>query len=296
MSWKVRRMGPVTTGIDIEFRRNSEWEQWALLTSDRHLDNAHTNRDLQIHHLKQAKERDAFVIDTGDMFDAMQGKTDRRSRKKDQHSKLGELIKADRSYLNALIQDAADFFKPYTSNLAMIGKGNHETSVDNKLEFDLTETLLYALSVQGGEHILNGGYRGWVKFMFVSSGKGSQRQSLNLFYTHGYGGGGPVTKDIIQVNRKAVYLDNCDIVVSGHTHDQWWFPIRQVSITERGKEYLRTQHHLKIPTYKEEYLDQPDGFHHETGKPPKMVGAWWIRFYFSNRSERVEVHFYPADS
>ena len=58
---------------------NSKWEQFFLLSSDRHHDNAHTDHSLELKHLKQARERGAGIIDVGDMHCAMQGKWDKRS-------------------------------------------------------------------------------------------------------------------------------------------------------------------------------------------------------------------------
>jgi hypothetical protein len=291
IEWSIERASPVSAVMRIPYLRNADWEQYGLITSDRHLEHPTANIELQRLHLEQAKERDAFILDFGDLFDAMQGKGDRRSKKRDLRREFADV--EGRSYLNAIVQYAADFLSPYAKNIALIGKGNHETSVDNKLEYDLHDGLLTLLSMSGGDHIINGGYRGWVRFQFEASG--SSRISRNLAYNHGYGGGGPVTKDVIQVNRKAVYLSNADYVFSGHTHDQWWFPVPRARLLDSGREVIETQHHVKIPTYKEEYLDIGDGYHHETGKPPKPVGAWWMRFYYSTRSKRIETQFIPAE-
>ena len=51
----------------------TEWEQWVLLTSDRHWDNPKSDHALQIKHLIQAVERNAIIIDAGDLYCAMQG-------------------------------------------------------------------------------------------------------------------------------------------------------------------------------------------------------------------------------
>ena len=59
------------------------WEQWFLLTSDRHWDNPKSNWELQKAHLDEALERAAGVIDVGDFFCAMQGRWDPRASKED---------------------------------------------------------------------------------------------------------------------------------------------------------------------------------------------------------------------
>lgn len=294
-TWAVERQSPVCANIKIEYQQTRGWEQWGLLTADRHIDSRHSDIDLQRHHLDQAVERNAFVIDLGDLFDAMQGKGDKRSRKSEIRPELLEIFEEDgvKSYLNRLIEFVAKFYEPYSGNLAVIGKGNHETSVEDKIEYDLHDGLMYRLSVMGSPAV-KGGYRGWIRFSFEHAGGGHRASRLG-YYHHGYGGGGPVTKDVIQANRKAVYLSNADYVFSGHTHDRWEFPIERTRLTLSGDEVRATQHHIKIPSYKDEYFNLTDGWAHSKGMPPKPVGAYWMRFYYSPRTEHVEVEFIPAE-
>lgn len=273
-----------------------EWEQWGLITADRHLDHPGSDHDLQKHHLQQAWDVNAFVLDFGDLLDVMQGKGDKRSEKRDLQKIFAGRSEYDddRSYLNALVIYASEFLEPYGRILALLGKGNHDASVYSKLEYDLLDGLIRDLHKSGHTHIVHGGYRGWVQVKFEHE-SGGARQGRNIYYHHGHGGGGPVTKDIIQANRKAVYLANADYVFSGHTHDQWLFPIERVRLTASGEEVSESQTHIKIPSYKQEFVGETSGFHHETGKPPKPLGAWWVRFYWSNRTGRIEEQFIQAE-
>ena len=70
---KSRNVHTVTMQADA-----SDWEQWFLLTGDRHIDNGESDHALQIRHLKQAQERGAGIIDVGDVMDLMQGRNDPR--------------------------------------------------------------------------------------------------------------------------------------------------------------------------------------------------------------------------
>jgi len=36
---------------------------------------------------------------------------------------------------------------------------------------------------------------------------------------------------------------------------------------------------VKLPTYKDEYGKGEGGWHIETGKPPKPLGAYWLRMF-----------------
>lgn len=265
----------------------TRFEQKFLLTADRHWDNPHSNWEMQARHLDLAKRYKAGVIDIGDFFCAMQGKYDKRSKKDDlrpEHKRT--------DYLDALVETAEKFFKPYASQFIMIGMGNHETSILEKHETNLTNNLVNRLNHHGG-NVYNGGYSGWISFEFVHERQGHVIQK-RLWYIHGYGGGGPVTRGVIQTNRKAVYLPDPDIVISGHTHDEWIMPISRTRLTVDNRQYLDEQIHVQIPTYKDEYNDGYEGFHIEKGRPPKPIGAIWMRFFKEDARSPIEVDFTKA--
>ncbi len=249
------------------------WEQWFLLSSDRHWDNPKSDQAMQLRHLNQARERGAKILDFGDLFCAMQGKFDKRSCKSDLRP---EHTRGD--YLDSLVETAAKFFGPFAESFALIGRGNHETAILKNHETDLTERLVERLNATECSNIAAGGFSGFVRFMFTSNG--THQTSRVMAYHHGYGGDAPVTKGVIQTNRMAVYLPDADFVVTGHTHNEWQFPIPRLRISEAGVTFHDEQLHLKLPTYKEEFGDGFGGWHVERGAPPKPVGAVWLRFYY----------------
>lgn len=265
----------------------NRFEQKFLLTADRHWDNPHSNWELQARHLDLAKRYRAGVIDIGDFFCAMQGKFDKRSKKGD----LRPEHKRD-DYLDALVETATDFFAPYAKQFIVIGEGNHETAILKNHETSLINGLVANLNRAGGA-VYNGGYSGWVVFEFHNQRTG-EVDTKRLWYIHGYGGGGPVTRGVIQTNRKAVYLPDPDIVISGHTHDEWIMPISRARLDSNHKPYLDEQMHVQIPTYKDEYGDGYGGFHIEKGRPPKPIGAIWMRIFKEDSKSPIEVDFNKA--
>lgn len=241
-----------------------------LLLSDLHWDNPNCDRALLKKHLDAALERKATIMIFGDLFCAMQGKYDPRGSKasiRDEHNVA--------NYLDALVDTAIEWFKPYAQNIALITPGNHETNILRRLETDLTERLANGLGVERGN------YSGWIMINFRR--KDFVKQKV-LSYHHGYGGGGPVTKDVIQASRKAVYLPDADIVVSGHTHDRWIFPIQRVRISRYGIQTLEEQLHLKLGTYKDEYTSG-NGWSIERGMPPKATGGMWLKCSMSRNAD-----------
>ena len=293
MSWHIldyalSRMNKHST----EFNRNvltvrfedisSGWEQWVLLSADRHHDNIYCNRTLEKAHLEQAKEREALILDFGDVFCAMQGKYDPRASK----DVLREEDKVD-DYLDAIVRHAEADYAPYADNWALMGRGNHDQNILKRHGVDIVNSLVDRLRDKHGSDVRCGGYGGWIRFMFKYHR--TSQQSIRLKYHHGAGGGGPVTKGVIQTNRQAVYLRNADIVVNGHTHDAWIVPISNEGLSETGVVKRGMTHFVRTPGYQDEYFKSEGikGHVQESWQPPKPIGAVWLRFWM----ERDEILF-----
>lgn len=263
MVWSIKKAGDQSHILTVKYDRKEDWEHWVLLTADRHWDNPYSNHKLQIKHLEQAKERNAPVIDVGDLFCAMQGSKDKRGNKsalRDEHKR--------NDYFSALVETATEFFKPYKEQLALICRGNHETSIIKHNEIDLTNHLCKNLGVEPGR------YGGYVIFRFA---RGKATIAIRMRYFHGSGGGGIVTKGVIQTNRRAVMWPDADIIVSGHIHESWVLENTQERVNNFGEISYKNQVHIQLPTYKEEH--GKDGWHDQRGAPPKPIGAYWLKFY-----------------
>lgn len=270
MNWSVAQVNRNVHDVEIDLTKTGE-DFWVLLSSDRHHDNAHADHALERKHLDMVLEREAAWIDIGDMHCAMQGKFDKRAstdacRPEQQNGR----------YLDSLVECASEFYAPYAKNAVVIGRGNHETAILKRHETDLTERTCQAMSAISEHPVPAGGYGGWVRFLFKKTK--TQRQQVNLKYFHGSGGGGPVTRGVIQTNRMSVYLPDAQIVATGHTHDQWIVPIGRERIDRAGVVHMDEQTHVRCGTYKDEYGDGFGGWHIERGGPPKTVGAMWLHF------------------
>jgi hypothetical protein len=241
-------------------------EQWFLLRSDAHQDNPHSRTDLEMKHLKEAEERNAIVLDFGDLFCAMEGKGDRRGAKnlKPEHTKG--------CYLDALVNTAADKYEPYAHIWALMGQGNHEYSILQHQETDLLERLTAMLQDRTGHKVQAGGFANWVQIRM------GRRVTYKIYAHHGYGGGGPVTQDTIQGQRMAAYVEGADCTVSGHVHSAWAMEKQKVMLSPTSKKQMTKELlQLKIPTYKDEFMTEGRGFHHMKGREPKPLGAWWLK-------------------
>ncbi len=269
LAYRAKRTAPNTIDVFMDNVREG-WEQWFLAITDAHWDNPHCRQELGHRFMRQAVERGAGIFFPGDAFCAMQGKFDKRSNKsalRPEHQQG--------NYLDALVDTMAVDLMPYRANILFIAKGNHETSVLNRLETDLTVRLAEKLGVEPA------GYAGWLRFFF-SRGK-SNKISKKLFFFHGSNGGGEVTRGTIQTARRAVVYPDADYILTGHIHEDVQVTIPRSRVAPSGHEYIDEQLHIIGPTLKQEF-DLAGGWHIETGKPPKPIGSTWLHFYYDTHA------------
>jgi hypothetical protein len=200
----------------------------------------------------------------------MQGKGDPRKSKDDirpEHNKG--------NYLQAVVEDAVEWFSPYKDNLLLIGYGNHETQIIKHMEFDPLHMFqsIYNYKNQSNLHI--GGYGGTLKVL------GEIRSGLHrafvIHYYHGSGGGGPVTKGVIQDQRIMSFVEGYDMTWQGHVHELYHH-VNMVQYFNRTQDIIqqRRVHQVRTSTYKEEYSSGEGGFHVEKGRSPKPLGGYWL--------------------
>lgn len=250
--------------------------QLALL-SDLHWDNPKCDRNLLKKHLDYCLEHDIKVMLNGDTFCLMQGKFDPRRSKKDirpEHNKP--------NYLDAVIEDAVEWFSPYASILTVIGYGNHETGIIKNVETDPLQRFVDLLNYKCNSNVITGGYGGWLVLNINESENTTRRTSVKIKYFHGSGGGGIVTKGALNLTRMLEMAEGFDVFCMGHIHENSSRnDVREELITTAGNFEIRLkQIHLAITgTYKEEYSEGYMGWHVERGAPPKPIGGRILNIY-----------------
>lgn len=277
---KAERRGNV---LQVRLDVKPGWEQWLMLRSDAHHDSVHCNRALEEAHLRKAAERNALILDGGDLFDAMQGRFDPRRS----YEGIRPEYLADGRYYDNITDDLFAFYRPYAGRFLLLARGNHEKSVLKNAQTDITDRLVYRLNHEAGGQVWGGGYGGWVRFLFAD--ESGPRGSLNMKYFHGAGGEAPVTRGVIQTNRQAVYLPDADVVWNGHNHNDYVLNIKRERLTMRGVLFMDLQTHVRTPGYQDSYGDGSGGWEVERGGVPKPQGCAWIRLWFENHTVRREV-------
>ena len=252
-----------------------KYERWILLRSDAHHDNAHCRRDIEKEHLEEAKKKNALICDFGDLFCVMQGKYDPRKDAR----QLADDQAGREDYLNSVMEEATKFYSPYKDNFLMLSPGNHETNITKRCGVDLTKLLAKELNTNAQT------YSGWIKFMFQF---GAYRSSKNLWYHHGYGGGGIMSFGTLHTRRQASYLPDADIMVNGHNHDSYYLEMGRERLNHHGIITRDTMTAIRCPGYKDETTCK-EGWATEKGHAPKPLGAWWLRFRYNGKAVKMSV-------
>jgi hypothetical protein len=260
------------------------WRMPILLSADRHDDNPHSIHALQDSHLARVANEGGLIFDFGDMHCAMQGKYDPRKA-------MGDTRKGDDvpAYYDAIGKGRVAHYEKYARHWLLAGYGNHETSVIDRHGVDLVQRFVAGMrQADPLSPITAGGYGGWVRFHFHI--QGNTRQCIDMKYFHGGGGGGPVTRGVIDTNRQAVYLPDAQIVVNGHTHDQYVLPIPRERLNAQNNVVQDVAYHIRTGTYKDEYGDGAMGWSIEKKMGPKPIGAVFGAFEYQPTS-RVGMRF-----
>ena len=255
-------------------------DRYVLFVGDAHWDHARCDRAALKRTLEEAKERNAAIIDIGDLLDVMQGREDRRSSKgalRPEH--------ATDNYFQSVVQDAAKWFEPYAENIAVMLTGNHETAVGKHQEVNLTTWLASELK-RAGSPVVYGGYQTYVIFRFVY-GK-TQHIGIPAWIGHGHGGAAPVTKGVISAQRRAVTYPDARFLVTGHIHQAWSVAHSQLRCNTHGSVTPLEQEHFSVGTFKNEYGDGRSGWAVEKGFAPSVPSALWARFFVRNKQVHWE--------
>jgi Icc-related predicted phosphoesterase len=246
-------------------------ESKIALLSDIHWDNPKCDREKLKLHLDYCKEQAIPIFIAGDFFCLMMGKWDPRRSKKDIRPEHNV-----NNYLDAVIEDAVQWWSTYANLITVIGYGNHETAIIKNLETDPLQRFVDLLNYTNKSSVFTGGYGGWL--VIKKQFEANTFMTKMLKYFHGSGGGGVVTKGAINLTRALEMYENMDVFVMGHIHENSSRNDARDTIQYNpGKHYhelIQKQIHLAITgAYKEEYEDGFGGWHIERGAPIKPTGG-----------------------
>jgi len=262
--WKLKSLNERVAELVIPFAGSQDTFRFMALT-DLHWDSAHCDRILLKRHLDKALEEDAPVVIVGDMYDLMQGKWDPRS---DQNTLRPE--HRGNCYLDLVVNTSLEWFAPYAKILAVITPGNHEASITKRHQIDVLDRFCFGMRQMGSEVIYA---KDW-SYLLQRNKRASSNdsQSTKIFLHHGWGGGGPITRGLIDHSRTRDQWDG-DIFISGHIHRRNIDENTIVRCSGNGLIQVRDQLFVRCGSYKHE---TNDSWHVSQGRGARPLGGWWI--------------------
>lgn len=234
--------------------------------SDLHIDSRRHHRDLAQKHMGMAQETDSPILIFGDFFDAKEGRFDPRATR----SKRDEVNDPNHAYINQLIDYGANALEPYADNIALIGLGNHETSLKKNMDIDIMSLLSRELGARQRHAPLIGGYTGWVIVRYKMS---TLANRIVIYFHHGTGGNSPVSRGAIKAHRRATFIEGADFVISGHIHTPDFSHYRAKYVNGTGRIAYRDTTHLVLPGYQRSDEYQASGWEVMKEFPPQPNGC-----------------------
>lgn len=206
-----------------------------MLMSDLHIGGQYTDLDRIRQDLDLAREFNARIALNGDIIDAITPKDVKRS----DPEALSERGRGRRDVINAQVEEAADFLKPYVDLIDFIGCGNHETAIEKYHATDPLSILFHILKSETGYSVNMGGYEGYWQFRCIAN----ERKYISAWirYHHGGGGAAPVTKGMIEFNRMQSWICDADVIWVGHKHNRFVDSCSRERVNSHGRvEYRDT--------------------------------------------------------
>ena len=260
----------------------SGFEAWVLVRGDAHFDSEFADHQLEISHLEQAKERDAAVIDLGDLWSAMQGVHDPRRRSDEG---LDEYEQVD--YFDHLVAGAERRYHPYAENWAVQLMGNHEAKVLTHEQTNLVRRFVARMRKHGSQAVACDTEQ-WLRFWFSEGESGGEKrrsQSIDAYAVHGVGGAAQVTKGTIQMERRQAWV-NADMILSGHVHTPLHVPAVRVGLNQYGNIERQRVDHIQVSGY-ETGREGRSSYLKKKGIRDQLAIAYWIHFYIPRGRRRA---------
>ena len=240
--------------------------------SDLHLESKTHNRTQLDKDIKEAIEAGCRIYIGGDICEAiMPGDLKRYTRGRDS-------IDAD-AQLNEITRICFEWMRPYANFIDWIGIGNHEEAALKHSHYDITLGVITLLNMERDKNlqpIHHGGYKSFIRWRF-EHGENSRTRTVTALHFHGTGGGAPVTKGMIDINRLRCDYE-ADIFWIGHKHTEITDKPQRICLDTSGRIIAREQRAFFTAGYQDCYEqdDYSDGY--KISFADRMLSATSIGF------------------
>jgi len=105
-----------------------------------------------------------------------------------------------------------------------------------------------------------------------------------MYYNHGNGGSSPVTRGVIQTNRRQVAI-HADFYLSGHLHAEFELPLTRVRVTRSDTLTIEKVKHWQLGTYASTFGGRWEA---QKGFAAPTLGGRWMNFRYHNNDVIIE--------
>lgn len=269
-----------TWKVDLPFKKIKD-RLSVLLLSDLHIDSPKADLRWLKGIMNDAVASGSGIVIIGDLYDIMGMKYDKRSLKSDIRKDLQE-----DDYIMRVAKLGADFLAPYADNILLVSRGNHETSLDRRIEMTLFEITNLILFKEHGKQInFTEQYEGFIRFQGLY---GTSRFGKTLYFHHGSGGNATMSFGTLNIKRQAAIIE-ADIYASGHLHTAWSKPLVRMRLTNNGTIEMVETIHLQLGTSKDSgKWERENRFDH----PNKTFYYldFWVDKYEENKEKFISLN------
>ena len=200
-----------------------------------------------------------------------------------------ELLKHGVKPLDAALDMAYEFLKPYAPYIKIIGIGNHEAHVKKRHHICLTSILLDRLNQLPNTYIQAGG---WCGYWHVNIKASTTQLPFIIYRHHGAGGGAPVTKGISDFQRMMVWQGNIDALWLGHNHHKYIVPdAKTILDIKHNIVKQKTVYCIRTASYLDTYgLEGPSTYAEAWNVPPQVYGGVILKLSLQNSIEQGVRH------
>lgn len=229
------------------------------LMSDLHIGAPQVDYALIKEELKQARVLGDRVLINGDVFDCISWQDRKRFRPSAIHPRL----RGRDDYITAAVDWAVELLGPYADLIDMVGTGNHDDAASRWHNIDPINVLVHELTrllpkKVRTKHIIHyGGYCGFVDYRFRERPEGSHGgKRWVIYYHHGSGGAAPITKGILDMSRRDIYIE-ADVIWLGHKHNRFNVSVQRLACPRFGYDIVtRDVRHVMSGSYLRTYVGQ----------------------------------------
>lgn len=218
------------------------------------------------------------IILSGDFFDLMEGKFDRRASKRDD--------KLKGHYINKLVDLSVKGLKKYKDKIIGWNKGNHELSFEKFSDVSITNFVCDALGINP----IKKGMHGYYVFKFVAKRDPEKiRNSKIIYFTHNTGMNGRRSKGSLAADILAGERPSADIWIGEHSHRGVIVPLKVETLTHLNTIKYKRKYFCQSLTYKTADED-PKGESFEINKGVGLLptGGMFFDFYFNSKTGLID--------